>query len=364
MNKFKITYPDANDLITILIESVRRSDLVRFLSSKGVFFYNASTEDLARKTASMILDYEDLEQIRRFAYRNSNKNILSGFSLKSDSAFDIADIYSAMRDKGTLKTDGYELRSISRILTDDKTTVQYKGSVTYTSQKAGRMEFIRTEERDVSFVMKQNADSNWQVEIDGGKSSDGKTIHKMLQRIVKGKNIFIDEIRIDNLSRKNTIEFFDRLTKEGLGSPWQIEDIAHITLKRDEKFEPDEEEHDDTDEKEATEEQLSGITQAVLEGKNLRENSFVHHAEESGYIFTAMTYIFANTAAGNKLTFKAEFKGSPKIFEVCLENYQQNDIEKEGFEDALSSLDEKENVKYRSIFWNNAKKIYDELRNM
>lgn len=193
MNKFKITYPDANDLITILIESVRRSDLVRFLSSKGEFFYNASTEDLARKTASMILDYEDLEQIRRFAYRNSNKNILSGFSLKSDSAFDIADIYSAMRDKGTLKTDGYELRSISRILTDDKASVQYKGSVTYTSKKAGRMEFIRTEERDVSFVMKQNADSNWQVEIDGGKSSDGKTIHKMLQRIVKGKNIFIDE---------------------------------------------------------------------------------------------------------------------------------------------------------------------------
>lgn len=39
MNKFKITYPDANDLITILIESVRRSDLVRFLSSKGEFFY-------------------------------------------------------------------------------------------------------------------------------------------------------------------------------------------------------------------------------------------------------------------------------------------------------------------------------------
>lgn len=100
----------------------------------------------------------------------------------------------------------------------------------------------------------------------------------------------------------------------------------------------------------------------MLEGKNLRENSFVHHAEESGYIFTAMTYIFANTKAGNKLIFKAEFKGIPKIFEVCLENYQQNDIEKEGYEDALSSLDEKENIQYRSIFWNNAKKIYDELR--
>lgn len=362
MSKFKITYPDANDLITILIESVRRSDLVRFLSSKGVFYYNASTEDLAHKTASMILDYEDLEQIRRFAYRNSNKNILSGFSLKSDCAFDIADIYSAIRDKGVLKTDGYELRSISKVVTDDKTKIQYKGSVTYTSKKAGRMEFIRTEERDVSFVMKQNGDKNWQVEIDGGKSSDGKTIHKMLLQIVKGRNIFIDEIRIDNLSRKNTIEFFDRLTKEGLGSPWQIEDIAHITLKRDDKTDSNEDESDDASEKEATEEQLSGITQAVLEGKNLRENSFVHHAEESGYIFTAMTYIFANTTAGNKLTFKAEFKGSPKIFEVCLENYQQNDIEKADFEDALSSLDEKENIEYRSMFWNNAKKIYDELK--
>lgn len=360
MSKFKITYPDANDLVTILIESVRRSDLVRFLSSKGVFYYYASTEELARKTAFMILDYEDLEQIRKFAYRNSNKNILSGFSLKSDKAFDIADIYSTIRDKGALKADGYELRSISKVSTGDETKVQYKGTVTYTSKKAGRMEFIRTEERDVSFVMKQNADSNWQVEIDGGKSSDGKTIHKMLQRIVKGKDIVIDEIRIDNLSRQNTIEFFDRLTKEGLGSPWQLEDIAHITLKRDEKMESDED--DDTGEKEATEEQLSGITQAVLEGKNLRENSFVHHAEESGYIFTAMTYIFANTKAGNKLIFKAEFKGSPKIFEVCLENYLQNDIEKKGYEDALSSLDEKENIQYRSIFWNNAKKIYDELR--
>ncbi|WP_288309293.1 hypothetical protein [uncultured Prevotella sp.] len=362
MRKFKITYPDANDLVTILIESVRRSDLVRFLSSKGVFYYNASTEELARKTAFMILDYEDLEQIRKFAYRNSNKNILSGFSLKSDTAFNIADIYSNIRDKGALITDGYELRSISKVSTGDKSNVQYKGSVTYTSKKAGRMEFIRTEERDVSFVMKQNADSNWQVEIDGGKSSDGKTILKMLQRIVKGKDIVIDEIRIDNLSRQNTIEFFDRLTKEGLGSPWQIEDIAHITLKRDEKMDSEEDESNDTGEKEATEEQLSGITQAVLDGKNLRENTFVHHAEESGYIFTAMTYIFANTKAGNKLTFKAEFKGNPKIFEVCLENYQQNDIEKEGYEDALSALDEKENIQYRSIFWNNAKKIYDELR--
>lgn len=77
MSKFKITYPNPNDLITILVESVRRSDLVRFLSSKGIFYYHASTEELAQKTASMILDYEDLEQIRKFAYRNSNKSILS-----------------------------------------------------------------------------------------------------------------------------------------------------------------------------------------------------------------------------------------------------------------------------------------------
>lgn len=359
MSKFTITYPDANDLTTILIESVRRSDLNRFLSAKGIFYYNASTEELAKKTASMILDYEDLEQIRKFAYRSSNKNILSGFSLKSDKSFDIADIYSAIRDNGTLKTDGYELKSISRINKAGSDDIQYNGSVTYTSKKAGRMEFIRTEERDVSFVMKQNTESCWQVEVDGGKSSDGKTIHKMLQKIVRGKDIVIDEIRIDNLSRKNTIEFFDKLTKQGLDAPWLLEDIAHITLKRVDNLD---DEDDETGEKEATEEQLSGITQAVLEGKNLRENSFVHHAEESGYIFTAMTYVFANTKLGCKLIFKAEFKGSPKIFEVCLENYLQNDIEKNGFEDALSSLDEKDNIKYRSVFWNNAKKIYDELR--
>lgn len=359
MSKFKITYPNPNDLITILVESVRRSDLVRFLSSKGIFYYHASTEELAQKTASMILDYEDLEQIRKFAYRNSNKSILSGFSLKSEKSFDIADIYSAIRDKGSLKSDGYELRSISKINTQDNGLTLYRGSVICTCKKAGRMEFIRTEEREISFVMKKNSEDRWQVEIDGGKSSDGKNVFKMLKRIVRGKDISIDELRIDNLSKKNTIEFFDRLARQGLSSPWQLEDIAHITLKRDDNDSSEEDEEG----KEATKEQLSGITQAVLEGKDLRENTFVHNAELSGYIFTAMTYVFINTKEGSKLTFKAEFKGNPKIFEVCLENYQQNDIEKEGFEDALSVLDEKENIKYRSAFWNKAKDIYETLRN-
>lgn len=55
--------------------------------------------------------------------------------MKSDKAFDIADIYSTIRDKGALKADGYELRSISKVSTGDETKVQYKGTVTYTSKK-------------------------------------------------------------------------------------------------------------------------------------------------------------------------------------------------------------------------------------
>ena len=98
-----------------------------------------------------------------------------------------------------------------------------------------------------------------------------------------------------------------------------------------------------------------------MEGKNLRENKFVKQAEDSGYAFTSMTYVFAGKA--KKIKLRAEFKRNPKIFEVCLENYMEPAIgEKEKYEDAMSSLDEADNIAIRSVFWNNAKKVFKSIQ--
>ena len=83
-------------------------------------------------------------------------------------------------------------------------------------------------------------------------------------------------------------------------------------------------------------------------------------AEEGGYVFSSMTYLFERSKDNSHLKIRAEFKGSPKIFEVSLEGFSQTPSDAE--EDVVANLTDEQNYEYRSQFWNAAKKIYNELR--
>ncbi len=190
-------------------------------------------------------------------------------------------------------------------------------------------------------------------------------IQQMFQKAMQGRNIFLDDIKLEKLSVKNTIDFFDRLVKEGLEDPWHINDILRITLRKS-KEKQTEEDHDkddkndknkEDDEKEVAQEHLTGISQAILEGKNLRENQFVHLAEKSGYFFSSMTYQFVNNTENSIINLRAEFKGSPKIFEVSLEHYSNIS------EESVTTIPDELNYSFRAMFWNSAKRIYEELVN-
>lgn len=360
MDKQTILYPTSRDLRTILTDAVKRSDLSTFLRKKGVFFFNATTDDLCAKVSEMLLSYDDLQDLRAMAYRTVNKQILSGFTLISDLEFDLTSIYNDIRQKGEIKKDGYKLECINEKDIPSVGKV-YEGSIKYIKTSAGRVEFIRHEERDVSFVMKRIDEKSWQVEVDGGSSNDGKAVSVMLDCLIKGKDIKLDSLLLDYLSRADTVTFFDKLAKEGLGADWNIEDVEKITLKHHAgTFDDNEEITAGDEEEEIVTEQLTGIAQAILEGKNLRENKFVRQAENSGYAFTSMTYVFGKR--DKKIKLRAEFKRNPKIFEVCLEGYYEpSETEAGKYEDTMSSLADVENISLRSTFWNNAKKVFREI---
>lgn len=353
-NNNSLSYPSPKDLETILSENVNKSQMISFLSKKGIYYFNITIDELAGRISQMVLDADDLDILRALAYRSSNKQILSGFILNSDTPFDVNVIYEELRDRGTVSADGYKLKSIQKQKIADIPT--YSGSLSYIKKTAGRIEFIRTEERDVSFVMKKDGEGSWRIEVDGGKSNDGKIVFNMLRRTLKDRDITVEMLKIDSLTRQQTIEFFDKLAKEGLDKSWAVEDVEKITLKRNAGNKDDKGDEEESGE-EMSAEHLSGITQAILEGKNLRENVFVKQAEESGYAFTSMTYIYVSKDNKKKIKIRAEFKGNPKIFEVCLENYMQPDDDGNYIE-SIASLSDQENLELRSLFWNNANKIY------
>lgn len=359
-NQQQILYPSPRDLELILIDSVRYTDMLSFLRKRGIFCFNNSKESLASQISRHIWDESSLEELRSLAYRSVNKKILSGFTLISADDFQLDAIYNSLRNNGDLRKDGYRLHCISR--KKSSTEIVYEGSLSYQKKSAGKMQFIRNETREVSFEMRPINNKEWQVEVDGGKSNDGKVVYSLLEKIAKTHHVAINMLRIDKLTKGDTITFFDNLAKEGLPKEWVVEDISRITLKLNPGTKDDNEKDTEEIDADVDEESLNGITQAILEGKNLREQPFVQRAQSSGYAFTSMTYTFGNASENVKVKLRAEFKGSPKIFEVGLESYMLPSVESsDQYEESMSQLDDSENMLLRSMFWNKAKSLYYSL---
>ena len=72
-----------------------------------------------------------------------------------------------------------------------------------------------------------------------------------------------------------------------------------------------------------------------------------------------MTLAFQNTTTPEIIHIRAEFKGSPKIFEVSIVSSYVS----EGTDGKLTTcpLPVKRNLQIRSEFWNNSRKIYKEI---
>ncbi len=356
-------YPTSYEIQEVLnSQSVTRSFINKFAQTRGVFLVNATKEELAKEISNHIYEDKDLEEIRELAYQCSNKQILSGFTISHNKDLDLEGLYNRVREYGQLKTKGYQLKGISKRTEGGKTIC--KGEIEYTKRKSGKIEFIQGEKCSTEFQFFSQPDGTWQVEVEGSSSSDGKEVMRLMNMIIDGTSAEINSIIIDNLSIENVITFFDRLSKEGFNKKdWKIVDIKQLTFKRRKTHSEieSEGEEDDMIEEEIDEKNLGGISQAVLDGRNLREHPFVKQAEKSGCIFTSMSYEFESNKTSKTLVIKAEFKGNPKIFEVSVINVGVFEGPK-GSKKIYQNPDAEFKQQVSSEFWNNAKNIYLELK--
>ena len=366
MNKLN-KYPTPYEIKEVLTNFLKRSFVNSFAQSKGIFFINARQEDVSKNLSHLLYDKKEIDTLRSNAYRTVSKHTLSGFQLKSSIVdFSLQELYENIRDNNRkLLSKGYKLSSLSKITNTNTGVSFYKGSLEYVKKKPGRIEFIEEETGFSEFYFVDNNNGEWQVEVDGSKSSDGKEVLKLIRSITDKSTTQIFDINIDALQNKTTIEFFDKLAKVGLGSDWRFVDVKHLAFKRSKSSEDDDMENEDesenNDDEAVEKEQLTGITQAILEGRNLREDPFVLQCENSGYIFTAMTYEFESITEPETIQLRAEFKGNPKIFEVSITSYKKTEGTKTKQE--VANLSEDRHREIRSTFWNNAKDVYLRLVN-
>jgi hypothetical protein len=327
----------------------------------GIFYMNARQEDVAKELSHIMLDIRDIDKLQQNAYQASSKHTLSGFTLHSSSQdFSLQELYERVRDNDrVLVSKGYRLGTLTKISKGTDTPI-YKGSIEYHKKKPGRIELLDEEKGFSEFYFVDKGNGEWQVEVDGNKSSDGKEVQKLISGLVDKHTTSVLDISMDALKQKTTIEFFDELAKIGLGGSWRFIDVKHLAFKRGRDEESEDGENDENGES-IEKEQLTGISQAILEGRNLRDDPFVLQYEKEGCIFTAMTYEFENTKTPETIQLKAEFKGSPKIFEVSIVSYKvTKDLKAKKESETLPPEKHRE---LRSLFWNNAKAVYVKLIN-
>ena len=362
MNMNKNKYPTPYEIEEVFYSFLKRNFIDSFSQTMGVFFINARHEDASKVLSRILYDKNDIDKLRSNAYQTVSKHTFSGFSLKSSQTnFSLQELYEKIRDndRGQL-SKGYKMNSLVKV-SKETDMPEYKGSIQYTKKKPGRIEFLDEEIGFSEFYFINMGDGEWQVEVDGNKSNDGKEVLKLVSSMIDKYSTDIIDINIDSLKISSTIVFFDELAKSGLGDDWNFTDIKHLAFKRG-KTDDDEEKNEDGEsvESESVEsEQLTGISQAILEGRNLREDPFVVQYEKEGCIFTAMTYEFENSKTPETIQMRAEFKGSPKIFEVSIVSYKVTkglDAKKES-----ESLPADKHRDLRSLFWNEAKKVYQIL---
>lgn len=357
MNNVNKAYPTSYELEEVISNIADRMFVDSFAQSRGIFITQSDKSVISKELSNLFFEARDLEQIRNIAYGTKSKHVLTGFLINSQSKeFDLVSFYENLRINDISKRKkGLEISQLIKQTTEDGSDC-FKGTIAYEKRRVGRIEFLQAEKGSFDFFVHLISEGIWQVEVDCNKSTDtGEILDLFKRNISEGTNI--ESIEIETLSTKDTIIFFDRLSIEGLGKDWQINDIKKLTVKKG----LDKKEDEDSDDDDVIEEEnLIGIRQAILEGKNLRENGFVKQCETSGYRFSSMTYEFTNRSSPDIIQVKAEFKGRPKAFEVGIAYYGHNmGVSGEEREDEI--LSQKDDRNYRTKFWSNAKRIYDEI---
>lgn len=340
-----LKYPTRYEIEQTLTGFCSRAFVDKFAQSRGIFITKAILDELSEHLSGFFFEHFDIEQIRETAYKGNSTKTLSGFVVTStDEHFDPITAIDRLRGTADLEK-GMSLGAIHEETNPDGSK-QFKGSMDYIDRKPGRIEFLQEEHRHFDYTIKQLDGNSYQVLVECQKSNDARVFESFVKKKT-GKDVRSETLDSDLLDAHSTILFFDELAKNGMPDDWRFTEVKQLIFRKGKS---------DDEAEEISTEALSGITQAILEGNNLRENQFVKQSEESGYRFTAMTYEYEHKSRPYIIQIKAEFKSRPKVFEVGIHDYK----EREGLEQKTikSEMSDSDRIGIQTYVWLRSKEIY------
>ena len=332
-------YPDAYDVTELINLRTTSLPSVRlFAATKGVLIAGRGKESISSALNRLLLDHQSYLDLRYYAQGGGERTSISGFNIRdwSTPLKSLQDIYAdIMRLRRNLaeqkqNTPGRK-SSVVEIRPPEIIRDSIVSRLSYQRIMPGKVELLARSEETVDFAISRIRDDSWRVICLPKFNQDVDTLQKLIQHADKvAFEIYI--ISLDGFPVDQRIAFFDQLLDYyTINSPeWRLRQVCGIVVRQsneksgddlfdiDSSVTLDEAMNDDQSVKSVDKSDLRSISQAALEGKNLRTNSFVKDCERVGFYFSSMSLELENKSTAEVVQIQIRFKLSPKIFEVVL----------------------------------------------
>lgn len=316
-------YPSPNDYREIVEEYFGRDDMQEFLRDRKNFILHTNTKNrVADISRRIFFGYEDAELLRDGAMTYQSGTKSTGFSIHTENSNDdlLSDLNEA-KSTGEVFNEKKKLTVRNATETDEGVRVD----LDYVNKRVGRMEMIAKQEKTASVVI-EDGDDIRDVSQDYKKIDEFNAVrdffekwsHKRLSE--EKKPVEIIDITLKRLPIEERIELVNEILSRNPGH-WLLQDVQQIGIKQGENLAEMFKEYDDDDDfEEELDENLQGITDAVLTGEGLRTNAFVKKCERNGYYFKSVKLFYDNTDVDREVEILIDFKeGHRNSVDITLE---------------------------------------------
>jgi len=327
----------------IMFRTTSFDALKHFMQRRGLFIAGWGKHDIAGFATNILFGHQDYMELRRIALGGEASTSISGFNLRHKlHSVNVETLTSdIVRLRGSIASQsesfnrrgepiprlGMPTRGDSGLL-----NIHFE----YERVIPGRVELMQRVESQVDLVLESIGDTQWRVVCYPQANQDVKRIQELFEQMARG-GYEAYTISLEPFSREERIRFFDDLLQHySRDGEWILEQVTEITIRRptadtgdDLRLDGEDSESagfiNDQEIEEVDREYVRSITQAILQGRNLRTNKFVQDCEKQGFYFLAMTLELSNRQTPEVVQVMIRFKLSPQMFEVILRTMAERD---------------------------------------
>ncbi|QQZ61133.1 hypothetical protein JI735_32930 [Paenibacillus sonchi] len=302
-------YPNRFHVRKVIEQFMNNKDSRSFFQEQGILIQAVKRKDVAKIGADHYFSRNKFLKLKEKIETEHNYKKTGRIELPKEQIDDLKNVL--------LEMNGIQLENDeehTKVTVTEYSTGGWKFTIDYTEYKPSMIDLLDRTDRRVEVTVNYQKDT-CSLDFDTVASNDYSKVTQIINYIHQKNNdlkLDFSEISLKMLSCEKRIQLFNEFFQHD-HSPWRFEEIKKLKVKRDEEGAKSEENPISAD-------QLQGINSAIIDGKNLIENSFVQGTLDSGFYFSMATMRFENIEDARFIDVAIEFKSRPEKCETKMVN--------------------------------------------